>query len=174
MLNQKPTANSKYNQGLFIPTNKNKIMKFNLEGGLYYRSGLELKAMKFLDLNPTVTLWGTEFITIPYVEVKKFRNGETEVSKHRYFPDFYYEMMGSNGLIKKVIMEIKPDAQTVPPKPPNKTTTKALNSYDYALNEYNKNMHKWAGALEYCKKKGFEFIIVTETIIDKYLKGKLQ
>ena len=42
MINSVPN-NKKYHQGLFIPINKDKVIKLNSLGGLYYRSSLEKK-----------------------------------------------------------------------------------------------------------------------------------
>lgn len=43
MINSAPRQNKKYNQGLFVPKNKDKVIKLNSQGGLYYRSSLEKK-----------------------------------------------------------------------------------------------------------------------------------
>ena len=37
---------------------------------------------------------------------------------HRYFPDFYIKVKESTGVIKKYIIEIKPNKQTKPPAKP--------------------------------------------------------
>ena len=37
MINSKPN-NSRYHGGNFIPTNKDKVLKLNTQGGVYYRS----------------------------------------------------------------------------------------------------------------------------------------
>jgi hypothetical protein len=37
MLNSKPN-NSQYHQGLYVPKNKDKVIKLNSQGGLFYRS----------------------------------------------------------------------------------------------------------------------------------------
>ena len=42
MINSKPN-NPKYNQGLFTPKYKDKVIKLNNQGGLFYRSSLERK-----------------------------------------------------------------------------------------------------------------------------------
>jgi len=30
---------------------------------------------------------------------------------------------------------------------------------------YNKNLSKWTNMIDYCKRKGFEFIIITEKVL---------
>ncbi len=42
MINSKPN-NSAYNSGLYIPINKNKVLKLNEQGGLFFRSSWEKK-----------------------------------------------------------------------------------------------------------------------------------
>ena len=44
MINSKPN-NSKYHGGNFIPTNKDKVLKLNTQGGVYYRSSWEQKIL---------------------------------------------------------------------------------------------------------------------------------
>lgn len=43
MINSPPRQSNKYNQGLFIPKIKDKVVKLNSQGGLYFRSSLEKK-----------------------------------------------------------------------------------------------------------------------------------
>jgi hypothetical protein len=95
MINSKPTNSGKYHQGNFIPKNIDKVHKLNNEGGLYYRSGLELKFMTWLDNNEKIITWGCEFLEIPY-EMTHFENGDMRIKKHRYYPDFYYKIREAN------------------------------------------------------------------------------
>ena len=66
MLNSAPKQSNKYHQGLFTPVNKDKVIKLNSQGGLYYRSGLEQKMMIYLDNNSKIINWGAEHLRIPY------------------------------------------------------------------------------------------------------------
>lgn len=43
MLNSKPNNNDKYYQGNYLPINKEKILKLNNQGGIFYRSSWEKK-----------------------------------------------------------------------------------------------------------------------------------
>lgn len=43
MINSAPRQNGRYQQGLFVPENKDKLIKANSRGGVYFRSGLEKK-----------------------------------------------------------------------------------------------------------------------------------
>ena len=79
-----------------------------------------------------------------------------------YYPDFYYELQREDGSISRVVAEVKPSSETMEPKLRDKPTTKQLKNFEYALKMYNKNLSKWKYMIEYCERKGFEFIIITE------------
>ena len=60
--------------------------------------------------------------------------------------------------MKKWIVEVKPKAQTRPPKTPKRKTSRYINEVrNYAVNDA-----KWKNATEYCKDRDMEFIIITE------------
>jgi hypothetical protein len=167
MLNQVPRQNTKYKQGLFKPKNIDKLLKANNAGGLYYRSGLELKFMVYLDINENIIRWNTELIKIPYVKnVWDSKLCEMVKSDHSYYPDFYYELKKSDGSISRVVAEVKPESDTIEPKLTSNPTTKQLSNFEYALKMYSANLDKWKTCIEWCRIKGFQFIILTE----KHLK----
>ena len=166
MLNSAPNKTSKYKQGLFIPKNKEKCIKLNNQGGLFYRSGLEHKLMVYLDNNESVVHWNTELIKIPYRK-NAWNNQLLEMTEtdHTYYPDFYYELKKSDGTMSRVVAEVKPDHETKPPKVPNNPTAKQLKNFEYSLKEYSNTLDKWKYCIEWCKTKGFEFIIITDKIL---------
>jgi hypothetical protein len=166
MLNSTPNKNGKYKQGLFIPKNKEKIIKLNNQGGLYYRSGLEQKFMVYLDNNESIVHWNTELIKITYTK-NAWNNKllEMTLSEHLYFPDFYYELKRADGSIARVVAEVKPEHETKPPKLQPNPTSKQLRNFEYSLKEYSKNLDKWKYCIEWCKNKGFEFIIITDRLL---------
>lgn len=167
MLNSAPRSGGKYKQGLFTPKNKDKVIKLNSQGGLYYRSGMELKMMIYLDNNENIVFWGAEHLKIPYTKTEwSTDSGELITSDHNYYPDFYYELKKSDGSIRRVVAEVKPLKETQEPKVPSKATAKQLKNFEYDLKMYNKNLSKWKHMIEYCNRKEFEFIIITE----QYLK----
>jgi hypothetical protein len=174
MINNKPTNNSNYRQGLFIPDNKEKVYKLNEKGGLYYRSSWELTAMKYFDNSSNITLWGAECVEIPYQLKKPDKHGIYKVSNHRYYPDFYYRLK-TKEKTREILLEVKPEEQTKPPKIKSKTnlSKKQLESYKWAIEEYNRNMSKWEAALEYCDKKGFEFKILVKSQVDRLLQSQV-
>jgi hypothetical protein len=172
MLNSKPN-NKKYHQGNFIPTNKDKVLKLNSEGGLYFRSGLEKKMMIWLDRNENILIWGCENLEIPY-QMTHFENGDMRIKSHRYYPDFYYRMRKEDGTIKDIVVEVKPQKEyemvlllnegklSVP-----ESGLKKLKNFEYSLKEAYRNKSKWETMIEWCNKKGYEFIIITEKHLGK-------
>lgn len=175
MINNQPNAprnkdgKLRYKQGNYIPENKDKVIKLNSKGGIYYRSGYELKIYRYLDINENVIKWGAEFICIPYKKYKwkKTKWGELvkKTSDHRYFPDVYYELKNSDNSISKIVAEIKPYSEVKEPNIPKKATKKQLENFEYAINMWNTNQFKWEQAIEYCKNRDMKFVIITE----KYL-----
>ena len=73
---------SKFYQGRFKPDNPQKYK--GDASNIIYRSGWELKLMRYLDKHPHVTRWNSEEIIIPY-------RSPIDGKMHRYFPDFYVE-----------------------------------------------------------------------------------
>lgn len=172
MINNKPTyAKNKdgkqmYQQGLFIPKNRDKVISLNREGGLYYRSSYEKKFYNFLDLSTHVIKWNAEIVTIKYT-VKEYKDDHMVDVEHRYFPDIYYEIQFPSGNIKKFLGEIKPGKETGKPKPlGDKYTHKQLKNYEYDAKMWQKNVAKWIAADEYCSRRGMEFKIITEDILN--------
>ena len=163
MLNSAPKQPGKYKQGLYLPRNTNKVIKLNSQGGLYYRSGLEQKMMIYLDTNERIIHWGAEHIRVPYTKTEWVsETQEYKTTEHGYYPDFYYELQKSDGSVSRVVAEVKPSSETMEPKLNEKPTAKQLKNFEYSLKMYNKNLSKWRAMIEYCERKGFEFIIITE------------
>lgn len=163
MINSAPRQGTKYRQGLYLPRNKDKIIKLNSQGGLFYRSGLEQKMMVYLDTNENIVFWGAEHLRVPYTKTEWVsETQEYKTTEHGYYPDFYYELKRSDGTTSRVVAEVKPHSETIAPKLADKPTGKQLKNFEYALKMYNKNLSKWKAMIEYCERKGFEFIIITE------------
>ena len=155
MLNVAPDRNGHFNTGIFYPQNPNKVIKLNDKGGLWYRSGWELRVSKFLDTNPNVVRWGAEFFEINYIDI----NGKS----HRYYPDFYAEFRTDDPhTYKRMVMEVKPYKEVITPQPPKNSNHKALQAYERSIAVYYKNAYKWQKAIEFCKNRGLEFFIITE------------
>lgn len=174
MINSRPT-NKNYHNGNFVPENKDKVIKLNSEGGVYYRSSLEKKFMIWLDNQEKITKWGAECLKIPYQLTHYKKDGDIQLKNHIYYPDFYYEMRLSDGTLRQVVVEVKPmkEYQMVVnlqegklESPKNKTTLKKLKNLEYDVKMARKNKQKWESMIKFCDMKGFEFIVVTE----KHLK----
>ena len=128
--------NSKYRQGIFVPTN---LDKFIGERAVY-RSGLELKFFRFCDNNANVLKWGSENIKIPYF------NKLTGV------------VIREGDQVTKYCVEIKPYKQTLPPT----TKYKKKSNLIYEQKAYVTNQCKWEAAKKYCEGRGYKFLILTE------------
>ena len=115
-----------------------------------FRSLWERKFMVYCDRNEKIVEWGSEEFFIPY-------RSPLDGKIHRYFPDFYVKVKTPRGM-KKWIVEVKPKAQTRPPKTPKRKTSRYINEVrNYAINDA-----KWKNATEYCKDRDMEFIIISE------------
>lgn len=152
-------GNKNYHQGLYVAKNPNKYMG-NIQQ-IMYRSSWEFRFMFFLDNNPKITKWNSEGIIISY---KDLRN-----KSHRYYPDFYYESVNDKdpNMIDKVIIELKPMKETKQPDKPLKESLKSLKNYEYDLKMYMKNKLKWGAAVEWCQKRGYKFVLITEEHLKK-------
>jgi hypothetical protein len=116
-----------------------------------YKSGLELKCLRYCDMNIHIKKYSLEPFAVKYLSPK---DGKI----HRYFIDFFIEF--SNG--QKFLVEVKSSGETREPKMPGKKTEKALLNYQKALQTYAVNKSKWSAATQFCKEKGLTFIILTE------------
>lgn len=160
--NRSRIGNRRYKQGHYVIQYPEKYL------GSYpiiYRSSWEHAFCKFCDLNENVTKWSAEGIEIPY----KITNDIGQVETHRYYPDFYLEMIKNDDkeTHQRLLVEIKPKAECILPVKPKTHTLKMLENYEYALRTHKKNLHKWAFTREWCEKNGLKFIIITEEHLRK-------
>lgn len=139
-----------YKQGIFKPKNVKKYI--GNTNNIVYRSGWEYRVMKYLDEKTSVVAWSSEEVVIPYVSPIDNR-------LHRYFVDFYVEVIDKNGNTKKMLLEVKPKAQTQEPKRPKRNTKR----YITEVMTWGVNQAKWQAAQEFCLDKGWEFKILTES-----------
>ena len=111
-----------------------------------YRSMWERHCFNWCDNNSNVIGWHSEETVIPY-------RWDIDKKMHRYFMDLkiYYK----DG--RTVLVEIKPEKETVPPKRPDKSRR-----YINEATTYVKNINKWEAAEEYAKDRGWTFQIWTE------------
>jgi len=143
----------KYHQGFFKPKNKEKY--FGDVENIVYRSSWEAKFMRWADKNNSVLQWGSEIFFIPY-----YSNIDGKV--RRYFPDFWIKQKCSDGVIRKFIIEIKPNKEKYPPTEPKRKTKKALARYITETATFQRNQDKWKSAKEFAKKHNMRFIVMDE------------
>jgi hypothetical protein len=136
-------------KGKFRPINPKKYK--GDPSNVIYRSRWELVLMKKLDEHPDVLEWSSEEIIIPY-------RSPIDGKLHRYFPDFYVKRKNREGVIESIIIEVKPYAQTLEPKVQSNITKR----YIQEVHTYGINKSKWTQAQEYCKDRGWKFMIFTE------------
>lgn len=137
-----------YKQGFYKPKNPKKYL--GDPTNIVFRSGWERRVMQYLDDNVNVVKWSSEEVVIPYISPIDNR-------RHRYFVDFYVEAVNPDGSIKKMLLEVKPKAQTKPPPVARKTKRYITEVMTWGVNEA-----KWKAAREYCLDRGWEFRIITE------------
>ena len=137
-------------KGRYIPTNPYKY-KGN-PNRIIYRSLWERKFMKYCDNNNAILEWGSEEVIIPYLSPWDGRI-------HRYFPDFYIKVQQHDNTIKRLIIEIKPKKQCVPPKSTPKRKTK---KWFGEIKAWGINQAKWKHATEWWGKNDMEFKILNE------------
>ena len=137
-------------QGFFKPTNKHKY-KGNPDQ-IVYRSGWELKFFRYCDANPDILEWSSEEVIVPYTCA-------TDKKTRRYFPDVVLKQRTVDGKVETVMIEIKPEKETVPPK---LTKTKTERQLIKEALTFAKNTSKWNAAEQFCRHKGWRFKIMTE------------
>jgi hypothetical protein len=135
-------------KGWFTPKHRSKYKGDS--DNVVYRSSWELKVMKWLDENPSVIWWGSEELIIKY-------RSPLDQKIHRYFPDFIVRLKLKNGTESTVVIEIKPQKQTVKPEQKRKTKRYLQEAATYAVNQ-----EKWRAADLFCKEHGWQFKVLTE------------
>lgn len=171
---------TKFKQGYYVPENKSKV----IGGDIIYRSSWEYKLARWCDMNPNVFKWGCEVAAIQYrdpagvnfEECRKYGLNPNDPSQwpiKNYYIDFYIEFGdkdydGNTENIKKVLVEVKPYAQTKMPTPVADTAKLAdKKRFNREAKIYLTNREKWKAATEYAKRHGFEFVVWTEHTLKK-------
>lgn len=142
----------KYYQGTFKPRNPEKYR--GDPTNIVYRSGWELRLMSHFDLHQDVVWWSSEERIIPY-------RSPLDNRVHRYFPDFLINKRGPDGKTETVMIEVKPRSQTEAPVRQSTQSRKYLKE----VMTYGVNQAKWQAAEEYCRDRGWKFVVLTENEI---------
>lgn len=140
--------NPKFYQGYFKPIFPEKYIG---KGPIIYRSGLELKFMKWCDKTDTILKWSSECIPIPYYD-------SVQKKKRHYYVDNFVEIKEGN-IVKKYLVEIKPYKQTMQPI---QTKYKKKATLLYEQMQWTNNNDKWNAAKNFAMSHGMDFIIITE------------
>lgn len=142
---------------IYTPINEEKYVD---KDPIVCKSSWEVHFCKWCDSNPNILKWSSEAIQIPYYDPVRRKN-------RRYYPDFSMSVKGTDGKVTNYIVEIKPKSQT--DKPINKG--KNNKTYLYEFYTYQTNIAKWRAAIEFCRKHGFVFKLLTE--YDLFKDGKM-
>ena len=111
-----------------------------------YKSSLELKFIRYCEMNSNITKYSLEPFPIQYIK-------PTDGQFHRYYIDFFVEF--KNGA--KFLVEIKPYSQTKKP-----ILRKNPTKYKDELIIYYINQAKWKAAKDFAEKRNMKFIVLTE------------
>jgi len=135
--------------GTFKPSNPQKYV--GDYKNIIYRSSWEARVMNWLDKNPNIVSWASEEVVIPYISPIDGR-------WHRYFPDFVVKVRDKNGILKTMMLEVKPKKQTQEPIIQRRVTKR----YITEVATWGVNQAKWKAATEFCLDRGWEFKLITE------------
>lgn len=146
-----------FKQGVFKPKNPK---KYKGAHPIIFRSGPELRLMKFADENDRVIYWQSESVPIPYVKPIDGR-------VHRYYIDFTFFFQRKDGEIDRYLIEYKPFKQTLLPVRGKKTEKTFLTEQV----TYATNQAKWRAASQFAKSQGMKFIVLTEKDLNNPIRG---
>ena len=144
---------TKYKQGIFKPTNRNKCKT----ASPCYRSSWEFKMMCYLDKSPNIIEWKSEAQVVYYQDVTR-KTPMGLPTTHRYFIDFQAVAIDRDGKRSLLWIEIKPESQSHPPVKGRKSDKTFLNE----TITWKRNESKWAAATAAAKQKGARFVVLTE------------
>ena len=142
-----------YKQGFYTPLNLNKCQNTR---PLNFKSKLELKLMGYFDRTPNVVKWSYESVLIPYIS-------PLDGCGHTYHTDFIIHVDSGDDNRYTAIVEAK--ASCFVPTTNNFAIIKKRRntpSKSKMLNELIVNKAKFDSAEEYCKKRGWRFVVITE------------
>ena len=112
---------------------------------IIWRSSWEKRFCEWCDSNSAIYRCGSEIVKILYFNVLTGKQSF-------YTPDFYVELLDNNKQIQKYLIEIKPRKEAA--------LESTSNGYDKLM--VAKNVKKWQAAIEFCKKRGITFKVLTE------------
>ena len=129
---------------------------------IIYRSSWEKMFCIFCDTNEQIITWSSEELEIPYLS-------QLDKKWHRYYPDFYLEIKKGDKVVKYVV-EVKPLGDLIKPTKPKRLTEQAKKNYNWKAKTFYINKVKKQFAEEYCRKRGWKFVYVTEKWNSRFKK----
>lgn len=146
--------------GTYKPVNPSKYI--GDPNGIVWRSTWERAVFRWCDLNSSILKWASEEVVVPYFD-------RASNKTRRYFPDVLVLVDRGNNQTETILIEIKPKKECAPPTPPKKNTKKAQERYINEMSTYATNQSKWEAAEDFCRRKGWKFMVLTEQHI--FTKG---
>lgn len=116
-------------KGKFVPKNAHKY-NGNVKQ-IVYRSSWERLFMTYCDKHPNIISWSSEEIWFKY---------ELDGNIRTYWPDFWIQMIDTDGNVVEKMVEIKPHYQK----------------------SWKINKVKWKSARQLCETLNMEFVVLTE------------
>lgn len=108
--------------------------------------------MNYLDKHTDVLEWNSEEVIVKY-------RSPIDGRIHRYFIDMYAKIKNKDGSITKLLIEVKPKKQTIPPA---RKQGKPTRRYIMEVKTWGVNSAKWEAATAYANAHDMKFIIMTE------------
>jgi hypothetical protein len=118
---------------------------------ILYRSSWEYTMMKCFDEHPNVLQWSSESLSIPYLNPLTRRWS-------MYIPDFLVIYVDKNGVKHGEMIEIKPKKEYL-----REFAKSARDKLAQTI-----NAAKFSAAHGFCKKRGLQFRVATESELFKY------
>jgi hypothetical protein len=154
---------AKWKNGWYVLQNPQKYIGEKTK--VNYKSNLEERVMFWLDNNLKVLKWAYENVAIDYPK-PVFMNGRLHhIETHKYFLDFYVELLENDQSIGKYIIEVKSKSATRPPIKPKKITKKSQERYMQECATYVVNSNKWSAAKKFADTNGIKFKMLLDSDI---------
>ncbi len=123
----------KYADIVISSTNKSKWLNFGRGGFVFSDKIIDLPLYNF-DENPSIIWWASEEMFVKYVS-------PIDKRVHRYFPDFVVRLKKKDGKEATMMLEVKPEKQTKPPKQSRRTRKMLAEVATYAINQEKISWH---------------------------------
>jgi hypothetical protein len=151
-----PRKDALYKQGYYKLVNPQKYI--GDPNKIIFRSSWEKRFATYCDHNDRIIAWSSEPMQIPYLN-------PVEKEMKPYNVDFYVRVKTEDGYAEYLV-EVKPLRQLQKPNSPvGRITEKKMISYTNAMKAYLVNMAKFNAAKEYARGRGWEFVVVTESML---------